>query len=47
MKRERVDERGKVFLLNVKQLSILELSIPQLWTVYFVHSAVAPCEIRY
>jgi len=41
----RVEERGWVFLVNIKQLSRLGLSIPKLWTAYFVHSAVALCEI--
>ena len=45
MKRRVVAERGKVFLVSIKQLSRLGLSIPKLWTVYFVHSAVVLCEI--
>jgi len=41
----RVKESGRVFLVSIKQLNRLGLSIPKLWTVYFVHSAVALCEI--
>jgi len=45
MKRGRVEERGRVLLVSTMQLSRLELAIPKLWTIYFVHSAVALCEI--
>ena len=47
MKRGRVKERGRVFVVSVKQLIRLGLPIPELWTVglYFVHSAVVLCEI--
>jgi len=38
MKIGRVEERGTVFLASIKQLSRLGMSIPKLWTVYFVHS---------
>jgi len=45
MKRGKDKERGRVFLVRIKQLSGLGMSIPKLWTVYFVHSAVVLCEI--
>jgi len=45
MKRGREEEKGRVFLVSIKQLSRLGLSIPKLWTIYFVHSTVALCEI--
>jgi len=45
MKIEREKERGRVFLVSIKQLSRLGMSVPKLWTVYFIHSAVVLCEI--
>ena len=42
MKRGVEEERGRVFLVSIKQLSRF-MSIPKLWTVYFVHSAVVLC----
>ena len=44
------EERGvgremRVFLVSIKQLCRLRLSIPKLQTVYFVQSGVALCEI--
>jgi len=45
MKRGREDEREMVFLVSIKQLNRLGLSIPKLWTVYFVHTAVILREI--
>jgi len=43
MKIGREEERGRVFLVSIKQFSGLGLSIPKLWILYFVHSAVALC----
>src|SRR6218665_1565348 len=47
MKRGREEEKGRVFLVSIKQLNRLGLSSPKLWTVYSVHSAVVLllCEI--
>jgi len=45
MKRGREEERERMFLVSVKQSSTLGMSIPTLWTLYFVHSAVVLCEI--
>jgi len=42
---KREEKIGRAFLVSIKQLSWLGLSIPKLWTVYFVYSAVALCEI--
>ena len=44
-KEAREGGREGVFLVSIKQLSRLGLSIPKLWTAYVVHSAVAVCEI--
>ena len=45
MKRGKEEERGRVFLVSIKQLSRLGMSFPKLCTVYFVPSAVVLCEI--
>jgi len=45
MKRGREEESVSMFLVSIKQLSRLGLSIPKLWTVFFVDSANALCEI--
>jgi len=48
MKRGREEEKGRVFVTSIKQLSRSGLSIPTSWTVqglYFVHSALARFEV--
>src|SRR6218665_122241 len=45
MKRGVEEERGRVFIVSIKQLSRFGTSFPRLWTVYFVHIAVVLCEI--
>ena len=45
MKRDREEEKVRVFLVTIRQLCRLGVSLPKLWTVYLVHSAVVLCEI--